>query len=77
MNTPNAVRCALILSGKYNHPTDKLVMSGYDLHGNPIAETVPSIDGEALERDVQAVLSGRPTMSGRLITSISVEKDKQ
>lgn len=76
MNTPNALRCALILSGKYNHPTDKLVIVGYDFHGEPKTETVPSVDGEALERDVQAVLSGRPTMAGLLITSISVAKDK-
>lgn len=56
MKTSNAIRCALILSGRYNSRTDTVTVKGTDLHGEPTEITVPALDGAALERDVQAIL---------------------
>ena len=72
MKLKTAITVALTLSGKYNHPTNRLTVNGYDAYGKEVTETIPEVDGEALARDVQAIMDGKMPMPLRSVDRIVV-----
>lgn len=70
MKTRNAITTALVLTGRYDHPTQHLTLKGRDAYNNEITETIVVLDRVALDRDVQAILDGRMSMPGPTISKV-------
>lgn len=62
MKTRTIVEAALSWSGKYDIPGESVSVGGWDMYGKPITETIPAVDTQRLQKDVDAVLK---TMSGQ------------
>ncbi len=72
MKTRNAIRVALVLSGKYNIAGSTLTVSGFDAFGKPMTEKISDVDTEMLEKDVEAIMCGEMPSPIREITSIEI-----
>lgn len=58
MDARNALRFALITSGKYDLLSRTLSIRGRDQYGMEVEEQIPATDTARLERDVDAILAG-------------------
>jgi hypothetical protein len=65
----------LCLTGKYNIPGETVTLRGYDMHGEPVEETVPHVDWKRIERDTDEILAGRLNDPVGLVTA-SFDKPK-
>jgi hypothetical protein len=57
MKTRNAIRIALIMSGKFDLPDAGYTVTGTDQYGNPVTEQIKGIDTARLELEVDRLMA--------------------